>query len=47
MLKPYIEYVHVKDARMADGEVVVPGTGRWPVSRKFLTNLTSQATRAI
>lgn len=27
MLKPYIEYVHVKDARMADGEVVVPGTG--------------------
>ena len=22
MLKPYIEYVHVKDARMADGEVV-------------------------
>ena len=27
MLKTYIEYVHVKDARMADGEVVVPGTG--------------------
>lgn len=27
MLKPYIEYVHVKDARMADGEVVPAGTG--------------------
>ena len=27
MLKPYIEYVHVKDARMADGEVVPSGTG--------------------
>ena len=27
MLKPYIEYVHVKDARLSDGEVVPAGTG--------------------
>lgn len=27
MLKPYIEYIHVKDARMEDGEVVPSGQG--------------------
>lgn len=27
MLKPYIFYIHVKDARKADGEVVLPGEG--------------------
>lgn len=27
MLHPYIEYVHVKDARQADGEVVLAGDG--------------------
>lgn len=27
MLKPYISYIHVKDARREDGEVVLPGEG--------------------
>lgn len=27
ILKPYITYLHVKDARMADGKVVLPGDG--------------------
>ena len=27
MLKPYISYVHIKDAVMETGEVVLPGTG--------------------
>lgn len=27
MLKPYIAYIHVKDARLEDGEVVLPGDG--------------------
>lgn len=35
MLKPYIEYVHVKDARMADGEVVPSGTGDGQLAEIF------------
>lgn len=27
MLKPYIEYVHIKDAKLEDGQVVLPGEG--------------------
>lgn len=27
MLKPYIKYIHIKDAKMEDGEVVLPGDG--------------------
>ena len=27
MLKPYIFYVHVKDANLSDGEIVLPGQG--------------------
>ena len=33
MLKPYIEYVHVKDARLSDGEVVPGRNWRWTASR--------------
>lgn len=35
LLKPYIEYVHVKDARLADGEVVPAGTGDGQVAAIF------------
>ena len=27
MMKPYVEYIHIKDARWADASVVPPGTG--------------------
>ena len=48
MLKPYIEYVHVKDARMADGEVVPAGTGDGQLSSHIFDKLgRSPATRAI
>ncbi len=35
MLEPYIAYVHVKDALMADGEVVVAGEGDGHVAEIF------------
>lgn len=27
MMKPYVEYIHIKDARWDDASVVPPGTG--------------------
>lgn len=38
LLKPYIAYVHVKDAKAGDGEVVLPGDGDGNV-RKILSGL--------
>lgn len=38
MLKPYIFYIHIKDAKMADGEVVLPGDGDGRV-KEILTML--------
>lgn len=35
MLKPYISYVHVKDAKQSDGEVVLPGHGDGNLSKIF------------
>jgi sugar phosphate isomerase/epimerase len=37
-LRPYLEYVQVKDARLADGEVCVAGTGdgEWPATVEAL-----------
>lgn len=38
LLKPYIAYIHMKDARMSDGEVVLPGDGDGSV-REILAQL--------
>ena len=35
LLKPYITYVHVKDAKQSDGEVVLPGHGDGNLSKIF------------
>lgn len=35
MLKPYIRYIHVKDARVFDGEVVLAGDGDGNVKKIF------------
>ena len=38
VMKPYIEYIHVKDARKADG-VIVPAGKEMETSRKSLKDL--------
>jgi 3-dehydroshikimate dehydratase len=38
LLKPYLEYVHIKDARFSDSKVVPPGLGDGEVE-ELLTNL--------
>ena len=41
MLKPYIAYMHVKDANLSDGEVVPAGMGdgHWPLVIENLRNM--------
>jgi sugar phosphate isomerase/epimerase len=39
LLKPYIEYVHIKDARFSDGKVLPPGIGDGEI-QDLLTKLT-------
>lgn len=42
LLKPYIEYVHIKDARFSDGKVLPPGLGDGEI-QALLTKLTEDS----